>query len=923
MKQIFILCFFAMLGVESFSQNSIAVEKTFNNEEDTAIIRGIVRDKENNNEPLPFANVFIKGTQNGIDTDFDGYYALKVKQGKYILVVSFIGYDTLEIPFEIKLGERKIINPILREKKQGVMLKNVIIKTEALKEKEEALLSQQRGATIIKEAIGAKRLGELGISNASAATAKISGVDKSQNTGAIFIRGLSDRYLSTTMNRLPIPSDEIDNKNINLNLFSTHILQNVSLTKTYSVRNYGDIASGNIDITSKIYSYKNWKIGVSLGINENVMGTDLKRTVISNDSSLGFYKPQNTLENNITQQKWDPEKAVFPLNAGISLAKGFRLRLRNGSRITSFFSLGYSQSNSYRKGLFKAYRSHVLRNSFSDTEVFTNNQISNGFVNLEYKINQQNKIHYNVLFINKAEDNVFEQGRNNQGFVYDQDPKENQAFIRDQNLKVTQVKVQQIIGKHQINTQHKIAWAVGYNNVLAEEPNRIRNQGNRFDNFFQFAHVGDFQQRKSSQTIKDTEYNGYVEHTWDFLQTEEKNLKLNFGMNFRLKNRDFESLFLGVKAKGVRNSGGIDVLSSTFTPSNFDNNTLTLRKQKLDTYNAHLNIWAGYASLDWNMGKINANVGLRYEYNAIKVDWDVANYVGRKGKTTKRYNNFFPALNFKYDLTQRQLIRLAFSKTNTLPEFKELAPFEYVSPNGRVSKGYGGLDKSDTYNVDIKWAFFPSKRELLSVTSFYKMIQNPINLAQMRGSSGYFQYKNTGEKANVFGIELEAKWDLIKKQQKPVLEIGANVTKMWIQQDLLEEYQYNKHTATQLQGAAPTIINGSLHYHTTSQNPFHINVSANYTSDKILILGAPEDYKQSAILYNASIIEKGFITLDCVVSKNFSNHIQIKFMAKNLLNPAIKQTQDITDLNTRIKTTEIVSSYQNGRRFSLGINYTF
>ena len=57
---------------------------------------GVVTDKEMNNEPLPFANVFVKGTTVGVTTDFDGNYALNVAEGEWTIVFSFIGYETVE-----------------------------------------------------------------------------------------------------------------------------------------------------------------------------------------------------------------------------------------------------------------------------------------------------------------------------------------------------------------------------------------------------------------------------------------------------------------------------------------------------------------------------------------------------------------------------------------------------------------------------------------------------------------------------------------------------------------------------------------------------------------------------------------------------------------------------------------------------------
>ena len=45
-------------------------------------VKGMLTDGEVNNEPLPFANVFIKGTTIGGTSDFDGNYTLSVRRRK-------------------------------------------------------------------------------------------------------------------------------------------------------------------------------------------------------------------------------------------------------------------------------------------------------------------------------------------------------------------------------------------------------------------------------------------------------------------------------------------------------------------------------------------------------------------------------------------------------------------------------------------------------------------------------------------------------------------------------------------------------------------------------------------------------------------------------------------------------------------------
>ena len=58
-------------------------------------IKGVVND--NNDVPLPGANVIVKGTSIGTQTDFDGNFTITVPEDNTILVVSFLGYKTKEI----------------------------------------------------------------------------------------------------------------------------------------------------------------------------------------------------------------------------------------------------------------------------------------------------------------------------------------------------------------------------------------------------------------------------------------------------------------------------------------------------------------------------------------------------------------------------------------------------------------------------------------------------------------------------------------------------------------------------------------------------------------------------------------------------------------------------------------------------------
>jgi hypothetical protein len=149
----------------------------------TGSIAGKLTDKDFNNEPLPFANVIIKGTTKGTTTDYDGLYEIEnVEPGTYTVVYSFVGYQTQELEVIVVAGKVTTVNVPMGA--SAATLDEIVITTTTRKESEVALLLDQKNAVEIKESIGAEQLTRLGVSNASAATTKISGVSKSDGAGS-------------------------------------------------------------------------------------------------------------------------------------------------------------------------------------------------------------------------------------------------------------------------------------------------------------------------------------------------------------------------------------------------------------------------------------------------------------------------------------------------------------------------------------------------------------------------------------------------------------------------------------------------------------------------------------------------------------------------------------------------------------------
>jgi hypothetical protein len=156
---------------------------------------------------------------------------------------------------------------------------------------------------------------------------------------------------------------------------------------------------------------------------------------------------------------------------------------------------------------------------------------------------------------------------------------------------------------------------------------------------------------------------------------------------------------------------------------------------------------------------------------------------------------------------------------------------------------------------------------------------------------------------------------------------------MWHSQELKEvfdeegnfirTFRYKGLTEEGLEGASDWILNASLNFTSPGENPFNASLTANYASDKIFAIGAPEIQSESETFYNDAIVEKGFVVLDAVLSKEFGGHWRLRFIGRNLLNPSIERTQLVKPSTTGIETEELVRSYTRGAEVNLGLSYTF
>lgn len=918
----------------------------------TGSVKGKLIDKEYNNEPLAFANVLIKGTTKGTTSDFDGLYELTdLEVGNYTLMFSFVGYETQEIEVVIVAGKATELNVTMGA--SAASLDEVVITTTTKRETETALLLEQKRAVVMKQSIGAQELSRKGVSDAAGAVTKISGISKQEGGGNVYVRGLGDRYLNTTYNGLTLPANDIEKKNMDLTLFSSDVIQNVGVSKTYAANFYGDFAAGNVDIVAKEHTGK-FFIDASLGsnFNSNAIGENFIKS--EGTGYFGFY---NRYRNNpyavILSHGVDPHGIDSPIGIEGSISGGNSWEIGEESRLSVFATASFGSKFEYRRGQF-ANVTAAANQIFQDSEEYEFSRNTTAMANIVYRINSDHKIKFNSLFINDATDEVGRFGIDGRGYNRNTIADNDDFGFFTQNVQFEQdmIFVNQILGTSTLNEKFKIDYGVGYNNVLARQPDRKRIALERFENTLDndlttnaiFFRNVDFDNQRYFQNIEDSEFNARVNLSYEQSET----LRFNFGYNGRIKERTFDNQRYGYEIINplteIADVNNFDAFFSTENQGTLYNTSVFrslpgLGKENLpgdleNTYSGNLDVHALYADAVYKIGgKWTLVPGLRVEHFNQEISYDVINLsFNNPGGNQASETFFLPSLNIKYALNEDQNLRFSASRTVSNPEFKEVAPFVYENVTDRIGGNPDLLNDpafSTIINLDLKYEWFISNGEILSIGVFNKSINDPVNLVSANDATGTQRFFRTGDRADVFGIELEARKGLIKNEdEENILSAGMNITYTSTKQDLKTvsgtfNTNFNR-DSDELQGASPLLINADISYSPTFGDYKPIaNLVFSYFSDRIDALGSGQ---------LGNIIEKGVPTLDFVWKNTIGENFEINTSVKNILNPRIERVREnvffdptlANDLGLNPDLSEFaLSSYKRGINASIQIKYKF
>ena len=870
-------------------------------------IKGQIKDSDSK-EPLIGATVQIIGSSMGAVTDIDGNFQLAgVEDGIYDIEIKYVGYKTV-VKRQIKIEDNRIVTLDFELKADTQMLSDVTVVAKANRESESVTLLEQKKSIVAVQSVGAKELSRKGVGDAQGAVTKVSGISKQEGVKNVFVRGLGDRYNLTTLNRFPIPSEDPEYKNIALDFFSTDIIQSVDVNKTFGGTMASDVAGAGINISSKeLVGRSELKASVSAGANTNVMRSGVMQ--MDGVNAFGFAQssePEADLNAYSFHNSLDPSKKNAPVNQSYMLSGGKEWNW--GTDVFSVYMVG-SHDKKY------AYYDEEVRNSITSgdlsqdmkgdiSKIETSQLLMAG---LNYRHSDKLHLQYDLMMVHAARESVGDYWGMDADF---QSSDTYEGFMRRQQVNDNRLLVNQLSGVWKFAPKWSLDAGISYNKIKGMEPDRrINNLVKTAGGYVPMKGTG-VQQRYFSELNED-DINlraGFTYKLPDAYGSEFSSV--NFGYTGRLVTDGFSATEYDLSVIRQQSFDATDVkFDRYYNQGNLDKGFF-MQDRNQDEYDVDKKIHSAYAEATYQLSEhFIANVGVKYDNVNLGVNYRV-NRGGTKGSQSIDKDYVLPSVNLRYNFNDKHALRFGASKTYTLPQAKEISPYRYISVSFN-SQGNPDLKPSDNYNADLKWDFYLSGSELFSIGAFYKYIKNPISRIEVASAGGFLSYENIADHATVAGAEVEFRKDLFSRKT------AEEIHKLTFGVNGAYTYTHAKvslatvSTGSQLEGAAPWIVNSDLSYQ-LQKGKYNLTSTLvfNYFSDRIYTIGT-EGFQD--------IMEKGIPTLDFVLSAKMGNRFSFSMKAANLLNASHQLTRKGNADNREV----VLSKYKKGVDLSLGISYEF
>ncbi|MGB3074708.1 MAG: TonB-dependent receptor, partial [Chitinophagales bacterium] len=503
----------------------------------------------------------------------------------------------------------------------------------------------------------------------------------------------------------------------------------------------------------------------------------------------------------------------------------------------------------------------------------------------------------------------------------------------------------QLEGYHYLQgSKIKIGWNGAYSKTTRNQPDYRRlyyfknYEDSAYTTYVPFGSASPNYGGKFYSDLSENNYSAGVNASIPFVFMKNTST-FKMGTFHQWKSRDFDARVLGYVVydigKFYSDPGNAEIFfqgpDEIFSHENISETGFRIDEitNPSDAYTASSQLHAYYAMLDNQLTeKLRLIWGARieffdqkltsFEYGGTPVDYQTSS-----GDFNKLPFDFLPSANLVYSLTRKINLRAAYSKTVARPEFREVAPFSFYNFDEMESRiGNDSLGRTSINNYDLKFENFFGNGQVISVSTFYKKFDNPIEQKVYPGSGAGSRTVTwvNADVATVYGIELELRKNLdffskfIHWNQFENITFSTNLALIKSKVDQSDDPNAWK-PERPLQGQSPYIINFGFTY-TEPVSEFGVGLFFNQIGRRIDAIGDknyPDIYEDRRPL------------LDAQISKRIFKGGSIKLNMNDILAQSLTFYQDQNDngkLDENVDDT-IITKQKLGSNISFSFSYNF
>ncbi len=732
----------------------------------------------------PVAGAQVEVVEAGITavSALDGRYLLEaVPAGVVSVRVRMIGFaPKLVTGILVQAGQTAAQDVAMVA--EAVQLAEISVTSAAERGTVNRALEEQRNAAGIVSAVSSEQIARSPDSDAGQAVQRVSGVTV-QDGKYVFVRGLGERYTTTSLNGARIPSPEPERKVVPLDLFPSALLEGITTSKTFTPDQPGDFSGAQVDLKTREFpAGRVLTLSTSLGLNSAVTGRTLPRAPRTGTEWLGFAGGERQLPGavpepvelarlsqseripiiNSFRDVWNGRQGDAGPNGSMSLSVGGEDPVL-GQRFGYIGSFTYSYNQETRRDESRASAfPGPTPEQATPVNVYTGmtgreTVLWGGLLNLSTRLGAGTKLSFNNS-LSRSADN---EATRLTGFY------EQNAI----NLDLTRltfversVRSSQVLGEHLLGERHFLDWAVTASGVKRNEPDRADliyvarddGTGNLVPDFWWGANRS---ADRTFSSIDETGYEGALNYRLS-LGAAGAPTWVKVGVTGRAVDRDADSRIYNLTTQSLtvaeRRAPAEDIFSGFYASQG----RLSLTPGATGRYAAEDRLVAGYAQADVPVtDRIRILGGARVERSEIDVATVLFQGIRDSVVPSRLVNtDVLPALGITYFLNENQQVRLSAAQTLSRPEYRELSPVEFYDVlGGQRLFGNANLRRALIQNYDARWEWYPRPGETISLGAFYKRFRNPIERILVQNADGFspdITFANA-DGANNYGVEVE------------------------------------------------------------------------------------------------------------------------------------------------------------------------